>query len=236
MKTIGLLGGMSWESTAVYYRSINTTLRKKLGGLHSAKIALISVDFHDIEVLQQRGDWDATAVLLSESAQQVERAGADVLLLCTNTMHIVAPQISAAVNIPMLHLADATAMAIKARGLNTVGLLGTRFTMEEPFYRERLEQQGLKVIVPSTQDRETVHRIIYDELCRGIISDDSRNEYLKIITDLMFSGCEGIIAGCTEIGMLIQQAHIDVPLFDTTAIHAQQAVEFALAQDQVLAS
>jgi aspartate racemase len=228
MKTIGLLGGMSWESTALYYRLINEETRRRLGGLHSAKIALLSVDFDEIETHQRTGDWDATATILCQRARQLESAGADFLLICTNTMHIVAPQIAAAIDIPLVHLADATAEHIRSRGIERVGLLGTRFTMEKDFYRGRLTEAGLDVLVPSESDRATVHRVIYDELCRGTIDDDSRREFLKIVADLHFSGADGVIAGCTEIGMLIDQTHTDVPLFDTTAIHAQRAVGLAL--------
>ncbi|MFK8014272.1 MAG: aspartate/glutamate racemase family protein [Gammaproteobacteria bacterium] len=228
MKTIGLLGGMSWQSTELYHRLINREINERLGGLHSAQLALVSVDFHDIEALQRAGDWDGTADILCAKAQQVEKAGADFLLVCTNTMHIVAPQIQAAISIPLLHLADATAEAVKNAGIKRVGLLGTRFTMEEDFYRGRLEAQGLDVMIPSASDRDTIHRVIYDELCQGIVSDDSRTEYLKIVTDLCFGGAEGVIAGCTEIGLLIEQSHVDVPLFDTTVIHAQHAVDKAL--------
>lgn len=228
MKTIGLLGGMSWESTELYYRWINQETKKALGGLHSAPIAMVSVDFHEIERLQHDGDWTAAAAVLSKKARQVEAAGADFLLICTNTMHKVADQIESAINIPLLHLADTTAIRIKKAGMRSIGLLGTKFTMEQGFYKDRLEQHGLKVLVPPSQDRETVHRIIYDELCLGKTEADSRAEYLRIIEDLVAAGAAGVIEGCTEIVMLVQQSHTSVPLFDTTAIHAQAAVAEAL--------
>ena len=228
MKTIGLLGGMSWESTEHYYRLINEATRETLGGLHSAPIALYSVDFHEIEVFQREGDWDATAKILADKAVQIEAMGAGLMLICTNTMHIVAGEVSAAINIPLLHIADATATVIKADNKKTVGLLGTRFTMEEDFYRGRLQQQGLDVLVPPEKDRDIVHRVIYEELCLGKINDDSRAAFLRIIEDLRAQGAEGVIEGCTEIGLLVQQDHTDVPLYDTTKIHARQAVIEAL--------
>ena len=228
MKTIGLLGGMSWESTELYYRWINEETKRTLGGLHSAPIAMVSVDFHEIEALQHRGDWDAASLVLAEKACQVEAAGADLLLICTNTMHKVAEEVQAAISIPLLHLADATAARIKQAGMTSVGLLGTRFTMEHDFYRGRLEQQGLSVLVPSNEDREFVHKVIYEELCLGEVRDDSRARYLKIIEQLVADGAEGVIEGCTEIVMLVKQEHTDIPLFDTTAIHAQEAVAEAL--------
>ncbi len=230
MKTIGLLGGMSWESTMLYYRWINEGVKRKLGGLHSARIAMVSLDFQEIEELQREHRWEEAGAVLAEAAQQVEAAGADFLLLCTNTMHKVAPQIESALRIPLLHIADATAERIKARGIGTVGLLGTRFTMEEDFYAGRLaEKHGLRVLVPPREDREIVHRVIYEELVLGIVKESSRAEYLRIINDLHERGAEGVIEGCTEIVMLVQQEHTSIPLFDTTAIHAQKAVELALA-------
>ena len=230
MKTIGLLGGMSWESTELYYRWINEQIKTKLGGLHSAKIAMVSVDFQEIEALQHKNEWQKAGQILAKAAQQIEAAGADFLLICTNTMHKVAPQIEQAVDIPILHLADATAKRIKQKGMKKVGLLGTNFTMEQEFYKGRLiKKHGLDVIVPSSEDRQIVHRVIYDELCLGYISDASRNEYLRIIDNMRAQGAEGIIEGCTEIVMLVKQSHTDVPLFDTTAIHAEEAVNLALA-------
>jgi len=229
LKTIGLLGGMSWESTALYYRLINEGVRRHLGGLHSARIAMVSVDFHPIEGLQHNGEWDRTAQLLAEDARRIEAAGADFLLICTNTMHKVAPQIEAAIDIPLLHLADVTADRVKERRMNTIGLLGTNFTMEQDFYKGRLtDKHGLKVVVPSKADRQIVHRIIYDELCAGVVKEGSRKEYLRIMEKMRADGAEGIIEGCTEIVMLVQQAHTDIPLFDTTAIHAEAAVKMAL--------
>lgn len=231
MKTIGLLGGMSWESTALYYRWINEEVKRKLGGLHSARIAMVSVDFQDIEALQHRGEWERTGEILTEAAQQIEAAGADFLLICTNTMHKVAPQIERGISIPILHLADATAGKIKQRGMKRIGLLGTNFTMEQDFYKGRLvERHGLDVVVPSEEDRQIVHRVIYDELCRGIVSDESRREYLRIMEQMRQDGAEGTIEGCTEIVMLVQQSHTDIPLFDTTAIHAEEAVALALKE------
>ena len=230
MKTIGLLGGMSWESTELYYRLINEGVKAKLGGLHSARIALVSVDFHEIEKMQQNGDWTGAGKTLAQAAKSVEAAGADFLLICTNTMHKVAPQIEQAISIPLLHLADATAERIKQRGLNRVGLLGTNFTMEQNFYKGRLlEKHDLEVIIPSFEDRQIVHRVIYEELCLGKIFDASRNEYLRIIDDMKEQGAEGIIEGCTEIVLLVKQEHTDIPLFDTAAIHAEEAVNRALA-------
>lgn len=232
MKTIGLLGGMSWESTELYYRWINEGIKARLGGLHSAKIALVSVDFQDIETLQHAGDWDQAGAVLAEAARQVEAAGADFLLICTNTMHKVAPQIEAAINIPILHLADATANRIKAQGIKRVGLLGTNFTMEQDFYRGRLtDKHGLDVLVPSPEDRQIIHRIIYDELVLGEVRESSRQAYLTIMAKLRDQGAEAIIEGCTEIVLLVQQQHTDIPLFDTTAIHAEAAVEMAVAHE-----
>ncbi|HEX5463176.1 MAG TPA: aspartate/glutamate racemase family protein [Burkholderiales bacterium] len=228
MKTIGLLAGMSWESSALYYRRINEETKRALGGLHSAPIAMVSVDFQEIEDYQRRNDWTAAAQVLSDKARKVQAAGADFLLICTNTMHIVAEEIESAISIPVLHLADATADRIKAAGLERVGLLGTRFTMGQEFYKGRLEQHGLKVLVPEAEDRETVHRVIYEELCLGKVLPESRAEYLRIMEQLSAAGSEGIIEGCTEITMLVQQSHTTIPLFDTTAIHAEEAVARAL--------
>ncbi|MBT4091229.1 MAG: aspartate/glutamate racemase family protein [Deltaproteobacteria bacterium] len=229
MKTIGLLGGMSWESTATYYRAINEGIKKNLGGLHSAKILLYSVDFAEIEELQHLDRWVETAEILGSAAQRLETGGADFILICTNTMHKVAPEIEATIEIPLLHIADATAEEIKEKDLSTVGLLGTRFTMEQDFYKGRLEKvHGIKVLVPGSEDREIVHQVIYDELCQGIISTDSRNEFVRIIKMLYKQGAEAVILGCTEIALLVQQEHTNVPLFDTTRIHAKKAVEAAI--------
>ena len=229
MKTIGLIGGMSWESTVSYYRAINEEIKRRLGGLHSAKIVLYSVDFHDIERLQHAGDWDAAGDLLAQAARSLQAAGADFLVLCTNTMHKVATHIEQAVAIPLLHIADPTAEAIKNAGHSTVGLLGTRFTMEQAFYRDRLQaQHGLQVLVPDDDDRETVHRIIYDELCLGVVKPESRDEYRRIMARMAADGAEAIILGCTEIALLVSQEDARVPLFDTTAIHARAAAERAI--------
>ena len=228
MKTIGLLGGMSWESTELYYRLINEETKRRLGGLHSAPIAMVSVDFHEIEDYQRQGDWDAAAEALAGKARQIEMAGAEFLLICTNTMHLVAQEVQSAINIPLLHLADATATRINQTGTKTVGLLGTKFTMEQDFYKNRLEQQGITVLVPTESDRAIVHQVIYDELCLGDVRNSSRSEYLRIIEELSARGAEGVIEGCTEIVMLVQQEHTSVPLFDTTSIHAQEAVAEAL--------
>ena len=229
MKTIGLLGGMSWESTVLYYQQINRGVKARLGSLHSAKIVLYSVDFYEIEVLQHRGDWEAAGTMLAEAGRSLQVAGADILLICTNTMHKVAPTIAAAIDIPILHIADATAKVIKAQGLGPIGLLGTQFTMEQAFYKELLHQHGLTVLIPEAAERAIVHRVIYEELCLGKVESASRNEYLKIIDRLKAKGAEGIIAGCTEITILVKQPDLDIPLLDTTAIHAAAAVDFALA-------
>lgn len=229
MKTIGLIGGMSWESTIPYYRQINETIRERMGGLHSARVVLYSVDFHEIEQLQRAGDWDSAGAILAEAARSLEAAGAAFLVLCTNTMHKVASHIEAAVNIPLLHIADPTAVEIKRAGYSTVGLLGTRFTMEQAFYRDRLsEHHGLRVVVPETEDRAVVHRIIYEELCRGIVKPESRSEYRRVMKNLATQGVQAIILGCTEISLLVDQQDSDVPLFDTTAIHARMAAEESL--------
>lgn len=230
MKIIGLIGGMSWESTIPYYREINELIKARLGGLHSAKIVLYSVDFHEIERLQQAAEWEAAGVLLADAARALEAAGAEFLVLCTNTMHKVATSIEAAVGIPLLHIADPTAVEIKQAGFGTVGLLGTRFTMEQAFYRERLTAgHGLTVIVPGREDREIVHRVIYEELCLGVVAASSRNEYRRIIDALARQGAQAIILGCTEISLLVKQQDSTVPLFDTTAIHARAAALAALA-------
>ncbi len=235
MKTIGLIGGMSWESTVPYYRQINQSVKERLGGLHSAKIILYSVDFHEIERLQHAGDWAAAGAMLAKIARSLELAGADLLVLCTNTMHKVADDIERAVSIPLLHIADPTAVRIKQAGHAVVGLLGTRFTMEQDFYSGRLaERHGLRVITPPEADRDIVHRVIYEELCRGVVSADSRGEYQRIMAGLVGEGAEAIILGCTEISMLVAPEHATVPLFDTTAIHAFAAAERAVATLGVL--
>lgn len=230
MKTIGLIGGMSWESTATYYRDINVGIQAQLGGLHSAKMMMYSVDFHEIEQLQASGQWDAAGALLAEVAQTLERAGAQGLVLCTNTMHNVADTIQSAVHIPLLHIADPTALAIHAQGYTTVGLLGTRFTMEQDFYRRRLEDNhGLTVLIPDAPDRDHVHRVIYDELCQGKLLPASREAYLRVIDTLRARGAQAIILGCTEIALLVQQHDCSLPLFDTAALHAHSAARWMLA-------
>jgi aspartate racemase len=222
---------MSWESTIPYYRQINESIKEHLGGLHSAKVILYSVDFHDIEQLQHAGNWDAAGAMLAEAAISLEKAGSDFLVLCTNTMHIVAPEIVAAVSIPLLHIADPTAEKIKQAGYKSVGLLGTRFTMEQTFYRDRLsERHGLQVVIPNDEDRETIHRIIYDELCLGIVLPESRRTYRSIMKSLASQGAEAIILGCTEISLLVSKQDSKVPLFDTTSLHARAAAEMALDQ------
>ncbi len=230
MKTIGMLGGMSWESTSTYYRAINEGIRNTLGGLHSAKIVLYSVNFEEIEKLQHANDWNATAVVLIQAAQAVEAADADFLLICTNTMHKVAQQIEAAISIPLIHIADATAEQLLKDGVGKVGLLGTRFTMEQEFYRERLTQQfGIEVLIPERSERELVHRVIYDELCLGKIEANSRSEYQSIISNMANRGARAVILGCTEIALLVQQQHTDTPLYDTTQLHCDKAVRTATA-------
>ncbi|MDK2122733.1 aspartate/glutamate racemase family protein [Parachitinimonas caeni] len=229
METMGLLGGMSWESTAGYYRLINQAIRQRLGGLHSAKLVMHSVDFHEIEQLQAKGDWDEAGRQLALAARSVEAAGADFIILCTNTMHKVAPAIEAAVSIPLLHIVEPTAAAIREAGIKKVGLLGTRFTMEQPFYKGRLsERHGIEVLTPDDADREVVHRIIYQELCLGQVKDDSREAYRRIIKQLVADGAEGIIFGCTEISMLVGAADSPVPTFDTTELHALAAADAAI--------
>ena len=229
MKTIGMLGGMSWESTASYYRAINETVKRQLGGLHSAKIVMNSVDFEEIEKLQRENNWSAAAAILVKAAESLEAGGADFLIICTNTMHIVSQEIEAATNIPLLHIADATAEELLGDRIGKVGLLGTTFTMEKPFYKDRLiNKYGIDVIVPDMELRNLAHKIIYDELCLGTINNDSRDTYLKIIQELKFQGAEAVILGCTEISLLVEQRHTNVILYDTTAIHVNKAVQFAL--------
>ncbi|MFV8826013.1 aspartate/glutamate racemase family protein [Thauera sp. WH-2] len=230
MKVIGLIGGMSWESTVPYYRLINEGVKARLGGLHSAKIVLYSVDFAEIERLQHRGEWDEAGALLADAARALERAGADFVVLCTNTMHKVAPAIEAAVAIPLLHIADPTAAAIHQAGLSCVGLLGTRFTMEQDFYRARLtDRHGIDVVIPDDYDRALVHRVIYEELCLGRVEEASRLAYRDVIQRLVAQGAQGVILGCTEISMLVGVEDAAVPLFDTTGLHAAAAVQVALA-------
>lgn len=230
MKTMGLIGGMSWESTASYYRLINQKVKARLGGLHSASLLLHSVDFAGIEQLQRAGDWDAAGAQLAQAARGLQAAGAGALLICANTMHKVAPVIASAVQIPLLHVVDATAAAVRQAGVRRVGLLGTRFTMEQPFYVERLQQQGLDVLLPDADGRATVHRVIYEELCQGVLLAGSRAAYRRVMAALVAQGAEGIILGCTEIALLVDAGDATVPLFDTTELHAQAAVDWALAE------
>jgi aspartate racemase len=232
MKKIGLIGGMSWESTALYYRIINETVKQQRGGLHSARLVLESLDFAEIEHLQHVGNWEGAGKILGKAARSLELAGADFLILCTNTMHKIASAIEAEVAIPLLQIADATADEILRSGNRKIGLLGTAFTMEQSFYRDRLVAQGLTVLVPNQDDRGIVHRIIYEELCIGIVQDKSRLEYRRIIQELVDNGAQAIILGCTEISLLIGDGDSSVPLFDTTAIHARRAVKFALETEE----
>nr|WP_300314754.1 aspartate/glutamate racemase family protein [Halomonas sp.] len=228
MKTIGLLGGMSWESTVSYYQALNRGVNRRLGGHHSAKILMFSVDFAEIEDLQREGNWAVAGDLLAQAAQRLQGAGAELLLIGTNTMHKVADQVASAIDIPLLHIADATADALLADDMQRVGLLGTRFTMEQAFYRERLEDRGLEVLVPEEDERECVHRIIYDELCQGVIEPGSRDAMLRIMDALAARGAEAMILGCTEIALLVSQQDTAMPLYDTAALHAECAVKHAL--------
>jgi aspartate racemase len=230
MKTIGLLGGMSWESSHEYHRLVNEGVRDTLGGWHSAQLVLYSVDFADVKRLQHEGRWDEAAELLVSAGQAVERAGADLLVLCTNTMHKVADQVAAALSIPLVHLADATAVAVRSAGIDRVGLLGTAFTMEQPFYADRLARHGLDVLVPDATDRDRVHRVIYDELVLGDVRDESRQAYREIMDRLVAAGAEGIILGCTEIELLVGPDDASVPVFPTTRLHAEAAVAYAVGE------
>jgi len=234
VQTIGLIGGMSWESTVPYYRQINETVKEQLGGLHSAKIILYSVDFHDVERLQHAGDWQGAGEMLAGAARALAAAGADFLVVCTNTMHKVAPAIEAAVTIPLFHIADPTALAVKQAGHKIVGLLGTRFTMEDTFYRDRLrERHGLTTMVPPQADRDLVHRVIYEELCLGNIDPASRDQFRRIMADLAAQGAQAIILGCTEITLLVGPDDTTLPVFDTTQLHAHGAAMHALENNEV---
>lgn len=228
MKTIGLIGGMSWESTAEYYRIINQMVKAALGGLHSAKCVLYSVDFDEIESYQKTDDWEKAAGALTDAAASLEKAGADFIVLCTNTMHKVADKIQARVGIPLLHIADATAEEILIKNIKKIGLLGTRYTMEQDFYKSRLEEKGIRVIIPEEKDRAVIHRVIYEELCLGKILEESRDQFRRMMDELVIRGAEGIILGCTEIGLLVKKEDSKVPLFDTAYLHAVKAVEYAL--------
>ena len=233
MKTIGLLGGMSWESTVTYYQVINETIKKELGGLHSAKCILYSVDFDEIETYQSRGEWDKSAEVLAQAAQALEKAGADYIVICTNTMHKVATEIRRKITIPLLHIADTTATELKKSRIKKVGLLGTKYTMQQEFYKKVLQDNDIEVIVPDDADIEVVNRIIYGELCLGKITAPSKAAYLRIISELSQQGAQGIILGCTEIGLLVKQSDTSVPLFDTTLIHAEKAALDAIAQQEL---
>ncbi len=228
MRTIGLIGGMSWESTVTYYQILNETIKRELGGLHSARVLLYSVDFAEIEECQARGEWERSACILADAAQRLEHAGADFIVICTNTMHKVAPQISEKISIPILHIAEATAAQLLKNGITTVALLGTKYTMTQDFYKDKLIQAGIRVMIPGESDVELVNHVIYDELCLGTISAASKLEYLRIIEELARQGAQGVILGCTEIGLLIQQADTALPVFDTTLIHAEAAAMAAL--------
>ncbi|MDR3686557.1 MAG: aspartate/glutamate racemase family protein [Coriobacteriia bacterium] len=230
MKRIALLGGMSWESSIEYERVINTAVRERLGGAHSADLLVRSYDFDAIESMQQHGEWDAMGELLAGDARRLQDAGGELLVICTNTMHVLAPQIEAAIDIPLLHIADATADAVHAAGIRTVALLGTRYTMEMGFYRDRLAETGITALIPDEPDRTLVHDVIYDELVRGIVSPESRAEYLRIIEELVERGAEGVVSGCTEIELLVRESDLDVPLFPTAKLHALAAVDAALAE------
>jgi len=228
MKTIGLIGGMSWESTLEYYRIINELVSKRLGGHHSAKIILYSVDFDEVVKLQHQGDWEKLGKMLAEIARRLEACGADLILICTNTMHKVADYVQKAISIPLLSIIDATAEDIKKSGLKKVGLLGTKFTMEDDFYRTGLERHGINTVIPDEEDRNTVHRIIFDELCLGVFKESSKEELKKIVEKLKEKGAEGVVLACTELPLILNQDDCDIPLFDTTRIHAEYAVNFAL--------
>ena len=227
-KTIGMIGGMSWESSATYYKLTNMLMRERLGGLANAKSLLLTVDFLEVVALQEAGDWETLAAMMQACARHLEQAGADCVLLCANTMHKVAPEVERAVSIPLIHVVDATAAAVRAAGLRKVGLLGTRYVMEQDFYRERLARLGVETVIPNAEDRALVHRVIYDELAQGVVRDASREAYLGVIERLREQGADGVVLGCTEIPMLIKPGDVDLPTFDTTALHAAAAVEFAL--------
>ena len=228
MKTIGLIGGMSWESTATYYKIINETIKEKLGGLHSAKCILYSVDFQEIEECQANGNWEKSGEILGEAAYNLEKAGADFIVICTNTMHKVVNQIKEKISIPILHIAEMTAEKILEKGLKNIALLGTKYTMEQDFYKSKLIEKGINVIIPDKNDIEIINKVIYDELCLGIINSNSKKKFLEIVDKLRNKGSEGIILGCTEIGLLIKNEDTDVPLFDTAIIHAEQAAIYSI--------
>ena len=230
MKTIGLIGGMSWESTVTYYQVVNETVKERLGGLHSAKVLLYSVDFAEIEECQASGDWDRSAALLTEAAKNLEKAGADFIVICTNTMHKIVPQMAAGIRIPILHIAEATAAELKKAGISKVALLGTKYTMCQDFYKAKLVEAGIEVLIPEPDDVELVNGVIYGELCLGEIREPSRREFVRVIEALAARGAGGVILGCTEIGLLISQKDVSLPVFDTTLIHAARAAELALEE------
>lgn len=228
MKTIGLIGGMSWESTVTYYQMINEGIKDSLGGLHSAKVLLYSVDFFEIEALMSRGAWDEAAELLGDVAQRLEAAGADMILICTNTLHKVAPQVQSRIRVPLVHIAEAAAEELLSKGITRVGLLGTKYTMTQEFYREKLTERGIDVLIPEGEEIDLVNRVIFDELCLGVVKEDSKAAYLKVIANLQARGAQGILLGCTELGLIVSQEDVSLPLFDTTVIHAKKAIELAL--------
>lgn len=228
MKTIGLIGGMSWESTVTYYQMINEGIKDSLGGLHSAKVLLYSVDFFEIEALMSRGAWDDAAELLGDVAQRLEAAGADMILICTNTLHKVAPQVQSRIRVPLVHIAEAAAEELLSKGITRVGLLGTKYTMTQEFYREKLTERGIDVLIPEGEEIDLVNRVIFDELCLGVVKEDSKAAYLKVIANLQARGAQGILLGCTELGLIVSQEDVSLPLFDTTVIHAKKAIELAL--------
>ncbi len=228
MKTIGLIGGMSWESSTLYYQIINRTVSERLGGLHSAKCLLFSVDFAEVEAYQAQGNWDRASEMLIDAAQRLERAGCDLLIICTNTMHIVADRVKQNIGIPLLHIAEMTCQALIGQNIATVGLLGTRYTMEKDFYNQKLTEKGVAVLIPDEADRQFVHDIIYEELCLGMVRASSKQRFLQIIGKLVEAGAQGVILGCTEIGLLVQQGDTNTPLFDTTLIHARKTAELAM--------
>jgi aspartate racemase len=229
MKTIGLIGGMSWESTVTYYQLLNEGVKSALGGLHSAKVLLYSVDFFEVEALMSKGEWDSAAKMLSDVAVRLEAAGADMILICTNTLHKVARQVQARIQVPLVHIAEAAAERLTQRGITRVGLLGTKYTMTQEFYREKLIQSGIEVVIPKGDDIDLVNRVIFEELCLGVVKEESRAEYLRVIASLQARGAQGILLGCTELGLIVDPADVSLPLFDTTEIHANKALSLALA-------
>lgn len=228
MKTIGLIGGMSWESTVTYYQILNEAVKERLGGLHSAKVLLYSVDFFEVEACMSRGDWEEAARMLGDVAERLERAGADMVLICTNTLHKVAPQVQKRIRVPLIHIAEAAADALLAQDITRVALLGTKYTMTQEFYRDVLIARGIEVLIPEGRDIELVNRVIFEELCLGVVKDSSKREYLRIIGDLERRGAEGLLLGCTELGLILSQQDVSLPVFDTTVIHAKKAAELAL--------